>query len=165
MHYNNMGLFCNPNIIANNKERNFQKLAVANHNSSQTLDLLHYHNIPTRTIASPSQLPNLIKSQTFLIITASIHCLRLTLYRKLFATNPSPQRLSKSTQNSIGFWYKIRRKHFGILKMPLKVCDYHYIENYLQQTHHRNDLANRLKSLSISDVRSNKNKLGFSKCR
>jgi hypothetical protein len=39
-HYNNMGLFCDPNIITNNKERNFQKPAVANHNSSQTLDLL-----------------------------------------------------------------------------------------------------------------------------
>jgi hypothetical protein len=23
MHYNNRGLFCDPNIIANNKERNF----------------------------------------------------------------------------------------------------------------------------------------------
>jgi hypothetical protein len=123
LHYNNMGLFYDPNIIANNKERNFQKPAITNHNSSQTLDLLRYHNIRTRTIASPSQLPNLIKSQTFPIITASIHCLRLTLYRKLFATNPSPQRLSESTQNSIGFLYKIRRKHFGILKMPLKVCD------------------------------------------
>jgi len=106
-HYNNRGLFCDPNIIANNKERNFQKPAIANHNSSQTLNLLRYHNIRTRTIASPSQLPNLIKSQTFLIIIASIHYLRLTVYRKLFATNPSPQRLSESTQNSIGFRYKI----------------------------------------------------------
>jgi hypothetical protein len=33
-HYNNMGLFCDSNIIANNKERSFQKPAVANHNSS-----------------------------------------------------------------------------------------------------------------------------------
>jgi hypothetical protein len=65
LHYNNRGLFCDPNIITNNKERNFQKLAVANHNSSQTLNLLRYHNIRTRTIASPSQLPNLIKSQNF----------------------------------------------------------------------------------------------------
>jgi hypothetical protein len=32
---------------------------------SQTLNLLWYHNICTRTIASPSQLPNLIKSQNF----------------------------------------------------------------------------------------------------
>jgi hypothetical protein len=62
-HYNSRGLFCDSNIIANNKERNFRKLAVANHNSSQTLNLLQYHNIRTRTIASPSQLPNLIKSQ------------------------------------------------------------------------------------------------------
>jgi hypothetical protein len=65
LHYNNRGLFCDPNIIANNKERNFRKLAVANHNSSQTFNLLRYHNIRTRTIASPSQLPNLIKSQNF----------------------------------------------------------------------------------------------------
>jgi hypothetical protein len=42
-HYNNRGLFCDPNIIANNKERNFRKLAVANHNSSQTLNILRYH--------------------------------------------------------------------------------------------------------------------------
>jgi hypothetical protein len=65
IHYNNMGLFCDPNIIANNKERNFRKPVVANHNSSQTLNLLRYHNICTRTITSPSQLPNLIKSQNF----------------------------------------------------------------------------------------------------
>ncbi len=90
MHYNNMGLFCDPNIIANNKEKSFQKPVVTNHNSSQTLKLLRYHNIRTRTIASPSQLQNLIQSQNFPIITASIHCLRLTLHQKLFATHPSP---------------------------------------------------------------------------
>jgi hypothetical protein len=64
-HYNNRGLFCDPNIIANNKERCFRNPAVANHNSLQTLKLLRYHNISTRTIASPSQLPNLIQSQNF----------------------------------------------------------------------------------------------------
>ncbi len=65
LHYYILGLFCNPNIIANNKERCFWNLAVANHNSSQILKLLRYHNIRTRTIASPSQLPNLIQSQNF----------------------------------------------------------------------------------------------------
>jgi hypothetical protein len=64
-HYNNRGLFCDPNIIANNKERCFRNPIVANHNSSQTLKLLRYHNIRTRTIASPSQLPNLTQSQNF----------------------------------------------------------------------------------------------------
>jgi hypothetical protein len=63
--YNNRGLFCDPNIVANNKERSFRKLAVTNHNALQTLKLLRYHNIHTRTIASPSQLPNLIQSQNF----------------------------------------------------------------------------------------------------
>jgi hypothetical protein len=65
MHYNNRGLFCDPNIIANNKERCFRNPAIANRNSSQTLKLLRYHNIRTRTIASPSQLPNLIQTQNF----------------------------------------------------------------------------------------------------
>jgi hypothetical protein len=45
--------------------------------------------------------------KTFPITTASIHCLRLTLHRKLFVANRSPQRLSEPTQNSIGFRYKI----------------------------------------------------------
>jgi hypothetical protein len=63
MHYNNKRLFCNPHIIANNKERSSQKQEFANHNSSQTLNLLRYNNIRARTIASPSQLPNLIPSQ------------------------------------------------------------------------------------------------------
>jgi len=110
IHYNNRGLFCDPHIIANNKERSFWKPAFANHNSSQTLKLLRYHNIHTRTIASPSQLPNLIQSQNLLIIIASIYCLRLTLHQKLFATNPSPQQLSELTQKFIGFRYKIYRK-------------------------------------------------------
>jgi hypothetical protein len=43
----------------------------------------------------------------FPIITASIHYLRLTLHRKLFARNPSSQRHSELTQKSIGFQYKI----------------------------------------------------------
>jgi hypothetical protein len=64
-HYNNRGLFCNPNIITNNKERCFRNPAVANHNSSQILKLLRYHNIRTRTIASPLQLPNLIQLPNF----------------------------------------------------------------------------------------------------
>jgi hypothetical protein len=63
IHYNNRGLFCNPHIIANNKEKSFRKPAFANHNSSQTIKPLRYHNIRTCTIASPSQLPNLIQSQ------------------------------------------------------------------------------------------------------
>ncbi len=45
--------------------------------------------------------------KTFPITTASIHCLRLTLHRKVFAANPSPQWLSEPTQKSIGFRYKI----------------------------------------------------------
>ncbi len=45
--------------------------------------------------------------KTFPITIASIHCLRLTLHRKLFATNPSPQQLSELAQKSIGFRYKI----------------------------------------------------------
>jgi hypothetical protein len=65
VHYNKRGLFCDPNIIANNKERCFRNATVANHNSSQILKLLRYHNIRTRTIASPSQLPNLIQSPNF----------------------------------------------------------------------------------------------------
>jgi len=64
-HYNNRGLFCDPHIIANNKERSFWKPAFANHNSSQNLKLLQNQNIRTRTITSPSQLPNLTQSQNF----------------------------------------------------------------------------------------------------
>jgi hypothetical protein len=45
--------------------------------------------------------------KTFPIVTASIHCLRLIMHRKLSATNPSSQRLSESTQKSIGLRYKI----------------------------------------------------------
>ncbi len=61
-HYNKRGVYCNPNIIANNKEKSFRKPAVANHNFSQTLKLLRNHNIRTHTIASSSQLPKLIQS-------------------------------------------------------------------------------------------------------
>jgi hypothetical protein len=47
---------------------------------------------------------------TFPIITGSIYNLRLTLHRKLFATNPSPQWLSELTQKPISFRYKTYRK-------------------------------------------------------
>ncbi len=64
-HYNKRGVYCDPNIIANNNEKSFRKPAVANHYFSQTLKLLRNHNIRTRTIASSSQLPKLIQSQNF----------------------------------------------------------------------------------------------------
>jgi hypothetical protein len=60
LHYNNKGLFCDPNIIANNKERCFRNPAVVNHNSSQTLKLLRYHNIHTRTITKLFRLQLLL---------------------------------------------------------------------------------------------------------
>jgi hypothetical protein len=50
---------------------------------------------------------NWYNRKTFPIIISSIHHLQFPVHRKLFATNPSPQRLTESTQNSIGFWYKI----------------------------------------------------------
>jgi hypothetical protein len=64
-HYNKRGVYCDQNIIANNKEKSFRKPAVANHNFSQTLKLLQNHNICTHTITSSSQLPKLIQSQNF----------------------------------------------------------------------------------------------------
>jgi len=65
LHYNKRGVYCDPNIIANNKEKSFWKPTVANHNFLQTLKLLRNRNIRTRTIASSSQLPKLIQSQNF----------------------------------------------------------------------------------------------------
>jgi hypothetical protein len=48
--------------------------------------------------------------KTFTIIIAFIYHLRLKLHQKLFATNPSPQRLSESIQKSINFRNKVYRK-------------------------------------------------------
>ncbi len=67
--------------------------------------------------------------KTFPIITTSIYCLRLTLHRKLFATNPSPQRLSESTQKSIGFRCNIYRKPLAAFWESQQVCVRSYIEN------------------------------------
>ncbi len=63
LHYNKRRAYCDPNIIANNKEINFQKPAVLNNNSSQTLKPLRNPHLRTRTIASSSQLPKLKISQ------------------------------------------------------------------------------------------------------
>ncbi len=57
------GAYCDPNIIANNKEISFRKPAVPNNNSSQTLKPLRNPHLCTRTIASSSQLPKLNQSQ------------------------------------------------------------------------------------------------------
>ncbi len=106
-HYNSRGLFCDPNIIANNKERCFRNPAVVNHNSSQTLKLLRYHNIHTRTITSPSQLPNLIQSQNFFDYNCFYPLFAINITSETICSKPSPQQLSKPTQKSIGFRYKI----------------------------------------------------------
>jgi hypothetical protein len=62
-HYNKKGAYCDPNILANNKEIRFRKPAVSNKNSSQTLKPLRNPQIHTRTITSSSQLPKLNPSQ------------------------------------------------------------------------------------------------------
>jgi hypothetical protein len=67
--------------------------------------------------------------KTFPIITTFIYCLRLTLHQKLFATNPSPQRLSESTQKSIGFRCNIYRKPLAAFWKSQQVCVRFYIEN------------------------------------
>ncbi len=67
--------------------------------------------------------------KTFPIITASIYYLRLTLHRKLFATNPSPQWLSESTQKSISFRYKIYCKPLMTFWESQQVCVRSYIRN------------------------------------
>jgi len=59
MHYNKKRAYCNPNILANNKEIRFRKPAILNTNSSQTLKPLRNPHLRTRTIASSSQLPKL----------------------------------------------------------------------------------------------------------
>jgi hypothetical protein len=67
--------------------------------------------------------------KNFTIITTSIYSLRLTLHWKLFATNPSPQRLSKSTQKSIGFQNKIYHKPLAAFWESQQVCVRSYIIN------------------------------------
>ncbi len=62
-HYNKKGAYCDPNILANNKEIRFRKPAVPNTNSSQTLKPLRNPDLRTRTITSSSQLPKLNPSQ------------------------------------------------------------------------------------------------------
>ncbi len=66
----------------------------------------------------------------FTIVTASIYRLRLTLHRKLFATNPSPQRFSESTQKSIGFRNKVHRKPLAAFWESQQVCVRSYIGNH-----------------------------------
>ncbi len=94
--------------------------------SSQTTKKEVSKNSPLRTIIlrkllsfcdtitlAPIQLQVLRNSRnwynhkTFPIITASIHRLRFTVHRKLFAVKPSLQPLNESTQKSISFRYKI----------------------------------------------------------
>jgi len=129
-HYNNRGLFCDPHIIANNKEKRFRKPAVANHNSSQTVKPLRYYNIRTRTIASPSQLPNLTQSQKFYDRNCFYIPFAIDINRKLFATNPSSQRFGESTQKSIGFRNKVHCKPLAAFWKSQQLCVRSYIENH-----------------------------------
>jgi hypothetical protein len=62
-HYNKKGPYCDPNILANNKEIRFRKSAVLNKNSSQTFKPLRNPHLRTCTIASSLQLPKLNPSQ------------------------------------------------------------------------------------------------------
>jgi hypothetical protein len=56
-HYNKKGAYCDPNILANNKEIRFRKPAVPNKNFLQTLKPLRNPHIRTRTIATPETKP------------------------------------------------------------------------------------------------------------
>jgi len=66
----------------------------------------------------------------FTIVTAFIYRLQLTLHRRLFATNPSPQRLGESTQKSIGFRNKVHRKPLAVFWESQQVCVKSYIGNH-----------------------------------
>ncbi len=99
--------FCNPNIIANNKERCFRNPVVANHNSSQILKLLRYHNIRTRTIASPSELLNLIQSQNFSDYNCFYPLFAINITLETICNKPITATTYESTQKSIDFPYKI----------------------------------------------------------
>jgi hypothetical protein len=72
------GAYCDPNILANNKEIRFRKPAVANTNSSQTLKPLRNPHLRTRTIASSSQLPKLNPSQH--ISDYNVFCTRFAIH-------------------------------------------------------------------------------------
>jgi len=119
------------------------------HISSQTTKKEVFENPHLRTITprkllslcdtttfAPVQSQVLHNSQTwynrkhFTIIIAFIYSLRLTLHRKLFATNPSPQRLGESTQKSIGFRNKVHRKPLAAFWESQQVCVRSYIENH-----------------------------------
>jgi len=104
----------------------------------------HLRTIPPRKLLSlcntktfaPVQSQVLHNSRTwynrkpFTIVTASIYRLRLTLHWKLFATNPSLQRLGESTQKSIGFRNKVHRKPLVAFWESQQVCVKSYIGNY-----------------------------------
>ncbi len=92
---------------------------------------------------------------------SSIHDLRFTIHRKLLKTNPTSQQLSELTKQSIGFRYNVYHKRFVMVSMPLHICDKPNIENVLKQTHQRYNLANRPKTLLVSDIRFNAKNLQF----
>jgi len=119
------------------------------HISSQTTKKEVFKNSHLRTITprkllslcntttfAPVQLQVLHNSRTwhnrkpFMIVTASIYRLWLTLHRKLFATNPSLQRLGESTQKSIGFRNKVYRKPLAAFWESQQVCVRSYIGNH-----------------------------------
>ncbi len=140
--------------IINNQHLNIFKCTTttggyfAIHISSQTTKKEVFENPHLQTITpckllslcdtitfAPVQLQVLHNSRTwynrktFTIITTSIYRLRLTLHRKLFATNPSPQRLSESTQKSIDFRNKVYRKPLAAFWESQHVCVRSYIGN------------------------------------
>jgi hypothetical protein len=119
------------------------------HISSQTTKKEVSESPPLRTI-TPRKLLSLCDTKTFApvqsqvlhnsrtwynrkhftILTASICSFRLTLHWKLFATNPSPQRLGESTQKSIGFRNKVHRKPLAAFWESQQVCVRSYIRNH-----------------------------------
>ncbi len=118
------------------------------HISSQTTKKEVFENPHLRTITprkllslcdtitfTPVQSQVLCNSRTwynrkpFTIVTVFIYRLRLTLHRKLFATNPLPQRLGESIQKSIGFRNKVHRKPLAAFWESQQVCVRSYIGN------------------------------------
>jgi hypothetical protein len=128
-HYNNRGLFCEHISLQTTKKEVFESSPLWTIIPRKILSLCD------TKIFAPVQSQVLHNDwtwnirKTFPIITTSIYYLRLTVHQKLFATNPSPQRLSESTQKSISFWCNIYHKPLAAFWKSQQVCVRSYIEN------------------------------------
>ncbi len=134
-----------------------KKFSICCHEPSPSIDWKYIGNVSNKriyTTTTGGYFAIHISSQTTKKEVSESPPLRTIIPRKLLSFCDTITFAPVQSQVLHNSWTWYNRKTFPIITASIYCLRLTLHRKYLEQTHHRNDLANRLKSLSVSDIKS-----------